>query len=176
MAVNPAEDIVNVWLQDNCGFFTRQNVNVPKEGRLRNGKMVYGGKGKEIDILGINNKRERIWVEVSVSPNPYLASKDVRVRQAVEMVNKKFDPEKQKEVNKIFGNKQFKKMFVYSEKLFKHKEEEEFVKKLKSVGVEAKNFHKIFDECIKKINHYSVDPTRIHLYYSKYFPQSQNKD
>ena len=103
MSVNPAEDIVNVWLQDIQGYFTRQNVNVPKKGRMISGRMVYGGKGKEIDILGIKNDGKRIWVEVSVSPNPYLAKKDVRVANAIDMVNKKFDPEKETLVRKIFA-------------------------------------------------------------------------
>ena len=44
MAVNPAEDIVGVWLQDNQGYFIRQNVNVPKLERKSNGKSIYGGK------------------------------------------------------------------------------------------------------------------------------------
>jgi len=59
MAVNPAEDIVNVWLQEIRGYFTRQNINVPKKTRVINGKKVGGGKGKEIDILGINISGEK---------------------------------------------------------------------------------------------------------------------
>lgn len=171
MSVNPAEDIVNVWLQDIQGYFTKQNVNVPKKGRMIGGKMVYGGKGKEIDILGIKNDGKRIWVEVSVSPNPFLAKKDVRVANAIDMVKNKFDPEKEIRVMEIFANKPFKKQFVYSERLFKHDEEKEFVEKIRALGIDALSFHMIFDACIKEIRHYSVDPTRIYLYYSKYFPQ-----
>ena len=173
MAVNPAEEIVNVWLQDIQGYFTRQNVNVPKQGRLRNGKMVCGGRGREIDILGINNKGQRIWVEVSVSPNPYLPRKEERFNTAFDMVKTKFHNEKAREVNRIFGGKKYKKFFIYSEKLFKKNEEARFIDRLKKIGITAESFHKLFDECIDKINHYSVDPTRIYLYYSKYFPRPQ---
>jgi hypothetical protein len=171
MAVNPAEDIVNVWLQDIHGYFTRQNVNVPKQGREVKGKMIYGGKGKEIDILGIKNSGKRIWVEVSVSPNPYLAKKELRVSNAIEMVYRKFDKEKEKIVMEIFKNKPFNKIFVYSERLFRNEQENEFVDKLKRNNIEARCFHNIFNECIENIRHYSVDPTRIYLYYSKFFRQ-----
>ena len=80
MAVNPGEDIVNVWLQENCGYFTRQNINVQK---------VRGGKGKEIDILGMNKFGEKIWVEVTVSPNPYSTRKEEQVKTMVGIVEKK---------------------------------------------------------------------------------------
>lgn len=39
---NPAEEIVTAWLRECMGFFTMNNVKVPRKG---------GGMGAEIDIL-----------------------------------------------------------------------------------------------------------------------------
>jgi len=165
MAVNPAEDIVNVWLQENCGYFTRQNINVPK---------VRGGKGKEIDILGINISGKKIWVEVTVSPNPYSTKKEEQVKKMVDIVKRKFDKEKEKEVERIFGTKKFHKMFVYSKKVFSgetDKKEKQFSERIKDRGVEAIDFEKVLNETIEKLSYYSVDPTRIFLYYAKFYLQ-----
>ena len=85
MAVNPAEEIVNVWLQDNLGYFTRQNINVPKGKRVIGGKTISGGRGKEIDILGVNINGDKIWVEVTVSPNPYLGKSSERIESALKL-------------------------------------------------------------------------------------------
>ncbi len=57
---NPAEEIVTAWLQECQGYFTMNNIKVPK---------AKGGMGAEIDILGMN-KKKKIWVEVSVSTYP----------------------------------------------------------------------------------------------------------
>jgi len=171
MAVNPAEDIVNVWLQENCGYFTRQNINVPK---------VRGGKGKEIDILGMDISGKKIWVEVTVSPHPYLAKKEEQVNKMVEKVEKAFDKEKVEEVKRIFGTNKFHKMFVYSKKVFSgetDKKEKQFSERIKGLGVEAIEFEKVLNETIEKLNYYSVDPTRIFLYYAKFYlqPKSTSK-
>lgn len=169
MAVNPAEDIVNVWLTDILDYFTRQNINVPKKTRTIHGKKKGGGRGKEIDILGINTSGKRIWVEVTVSPNPYLATKNEQVGNALKTVHDKFHKEKEEEVTRIFGNKKYEKWFIYSHRIFRGNREAEFLEKVKARGIEAKSFEEIFDKTIKEINHYSVDPTRIYLYYSKKF-------
>lgn len=171
MAVNPGEDIVNVWLQENCGYFTRQNINVPK---------VRGGKGKEIDILGMNKFGEKIWVEVTVSPNPYSTRKEEQVKTMVGIVEKKFDNEKEEEVKRIFGTNKFHKMFVYSKKVFSgetDKKEKQFSERIKGRGVEAIEFEKVLNETIEKLSYYSVDPTRIFLYYAKSYlqPKSTSK-
>jgi len=171
MAVNPGEDIVNVWLQENCGYFTRQNINVPK---------VRGGKGKEIDILGMNKFGEKIWVEVTVSPNPYSTRKEEQVKTMVGIVEKKFDNEKEEEVKRIFGTNKFHKMFVYSKKVFSgetDKKEKQFSERIKDLGVEAIEFEKVLNETIEKLSYYSVDPIRIFLYYAKFYlqPKSTSK-
>ncbi len=176
MAVNPAEDIVGVWLQDNQGYFIRQNVNVPKPERKSNGKSIHGGKGKEIDILGTNNKGENIWVEITVSPNPYLAKRDERIGKTLGLIQNKFCKEKEDEVSRIFKNKKFDKLFVYSHRIFRGEQEKEFLEKVKKMmpDIEVKNFEDIFNETIEYLNHYSVDPTRIYLYYVKFFLQKKN--
>lgn len=170
MAVNPAEDIVNVWLQDVHGYFTRQNVNVPKGKRMINGKAIYGGRGKEIDILATNMNSDKLWVEVTVSPNPYLGKSASRISDAMNKVKEKFCPEKEKEVRRLFGKGRIRKLFVYSRRIFRGEQESEFLEKVNALGkVEAIPFEAIFNETISGINHYSVDPVRIYLYYSKYF-------
>ena len=168
MAVNPAEDIVNVWLQDNLGYFTRQNVVVPKGERFVNERAIHGGKGKEIDILGINTSGDKVWVEVTVSPNPYLALKSERVEEALKKVTDKFCEEKEVKVREIFGGNKFRKIFVYSSRILLG-EEPLFLEKVKELGIEAMNFESIFAETIENLRHYSVEPTRIHLYYTKKF-------
>ena len=171
MAVNPAKDIVNVWLQENCGYFTRQNINVPK---------VRGGKGKEIDILGMNKFGEKIWVEVTVSPNPYSTKKEEQVKKMVSIVKRKFDNEKEEAVKRIFGTKKFHKKFVYSKNVFSgetDKKEKQFSERVKGLSVEAIEFEKVLNETIENLNYYSVDPTRIFLYYAKFYlqPKSTSK-
>ncbi|MBI1866580.1 MAG: hypothetical protein HYS02_02315 [Candidatus Staskawiczbacteria bacterium] len=44
--VNPAEDIVNIWLQEVCNHFTMSNIVVPKLTREIKGRKVGGGRGK----------------------------------------------------------------------------------------------------------------------------------
>lgn len=173
MAVNPAEDIVNVWLQDVRGFFTRQNVNVKKRKRVIGGKAIYGGRGKEIDILAINATGVRLWVEVTVSPNPYLGKSANRISDAMRVVADKFCTEKEVAVRQIFGGRQFQREFVYSRRIFKKDQEARFLAELKKSGkIKALPFEEIFHMTIKKIDHYSVDPTRIYLYYSKFFSKA----
>ncbi len=176
MAVNPGEEIVNVWLQDIKNYFTRLNINVRKETRVINGKKRGGGRGKEIDILGINNSGKKIWVEVSVSPRPrneYSGTKNVNYY--IKKFSEKFHEEKEKKVNSLFGNKPYSKMFVYSPNLFRKGEEELFRRGLEEKGIEPVDFEKIFHETIENINHYSVDPIRVYLYYSKYFPKKEER-
>jgi len=172
MAVNPAEDIVNVWLEENYRYFTRQNINVRKRTRVINGKKVGGGRGKEIDILGMDTSGKKIWVEVTVSPHPYLAKKEEQVNKMVEKVEKAFNNEKEEEVKRIFGTNKFHKMFVYSKKVFSgetDKKEKQFSERIKGFGVEAIEFEKVLNETIENLNYYSVDPTRIFLYYIQKF-------
>jgi len=177
MAANPGEAIVNIWLQENCGYFTRQNINVPKRTRVINGKKVGGGKGKEIDILGIDKSGKKIWVEVTVSAHPYLAKKEKQVKKMVKEVKDVFNNEKEEEVKRIFGTNKFHKMFVYSKKVFSgetDKKEKQFSEKIKDLGVEAIEFEKVLNEIIEKSSYYSEDPTRIFLYYAKSYLQPKS--
>lgn len=173
MAVNPAEDIVSVWLQDKCGYFVMQNVNVPKGKRIVNGKAVYGGRGKEIDILGINKNGDKIWTEVTVSPNPYLKESSKRVEVALHTVRDKFSKEKEEQVKRLFGSNKFDRLFVYSHRIFRGEQENEFLEKVKSLEVKVKSFESVLEETIDDLRYYSVDPTRIYLYYAKFFLQKK---
>ena len=47
---NPAEEIVTAWLQECRGYFTMNNIKVPK---------AKGGMGAEIDVL---NKSEEQYL------------------------------------------------------------------------------------------------------------------
>jgi len=98
----------------------------------------------------------------------------------VSIVKRKFDNEKEKEVKRIFGTNKFHKMFVYSKKVFSgetDKKEKQFSERIKGLGVEAIEFEKVLNETIEKLNYYSVDPTRIFLYYAKFYlqPKSTSK-
>lgn len=157
MAVNPAEDIVNVWLQDK-GYFTQQNITVPK---------AKGNKGKEIDILAINIKGDKIWVEVTVSPRPRRQKANEQISYAIKTVKNKFHIEKENKVREIFKSKKFRKMFVYTSTIFSYPDEKVpiFSKKVSLKKIEVVNFKDVFNETVGNINHYSVDPIKIQLYY-----------
>ncbi len=157
MAVNPAEDIVNVWLQDK-GYFTQQNIVVPKKG---------GSRGKEIDILAINPQGDKIWVEVTVSPRPRKQLAREQVDKIVELAKNKFHREKEERVRNIFRSKRFRKMFVYTPTIFSYQEEKAiiFKKRLERLHIEVVDFRDVFAQAVKDINHYSVDPIKIQLYY-----------
>jgi hypothetical protein len=139
-----------------------------------NGKNIFGGKGKEIDILGIKTTGERIWVEVTVSPNPYLARTDEQVTKMVDTVKGKFHIEKENEVKRLFNNKSFHKMFVYSKRVFSGAKEDKiglFSESVKELDVELVEFERVLNETVAKLSYYSVDPTRIYLYYAKFYLQ-----
>lgn len=93
----PSEEIVTAWLQECKGYFTMNNIKVPKKG---------GGMGAEIDILG-TNKRINIWVEISVSTNPRCNhKKEIRFRETLKDYLKDFArADKRKKVAKYFGKK-----------------------------------------------------------------------
>ena len=54
--INPAEDIVNIWLQSANITFTMNNVVVRKENKKIGNKLIGGGRKGEIDIISTNGK------------------------------------------------------------------------------------------------------------------------
>jgi hypothetical protein len=147
---NPAEEIVTAWLQECRGYFTMNNIKVPK---------AKGGMGAEIDVLATNRKNN-IWVEVSVSTNPRCNFlKDVRFRNTVEEYLKDFKREdKINKVKEYFGDK-FEKWFVYGILALSKDEIKEFPSTMKINGVHAVYFGDIFKE-MRKLKQYRLDSAR----------------
>ncbi len=102
--VNPAEDIVNIWLQEICNHFTTSNIVVPKSTREIKGRKVGGGRGKEIDLISTDGKNY-YWIEVSVSPNPRLPNKNIILKESINNALTKFADEKEKYLIERFGHK-----------------------------------------------------------------------
>jgi hypothetical protein len=147
---NPAEEIVTAWLQERKGFFTMNNVKVPRQG---------GGMGAEIDILATDG-HTNIWVEVSVSTNPrcnYL--KEVRFESTISECVRDFDREdKNKMVQKYF-HKGCEKWFVYGKLALPREEKEHFGPALQSKGIKPVYFGDIFKE-VRELKGYGLDAAR----------------
>lgn len=172
--VNPAEDIVNIWLQETRECFTMSNIVVPKATRKIMNRNVGGGRGKEIDLIATNIKGEYFWVEVSVSPSPRLSNKKVKAKEILDNTLNKFAEEKELYLKKRFGQLVFHRVFVYSPKMFpkKSKEEEnQFIESLKVKGIEAKSFSEILKDVYDKLNYMGYDITRNYLFLLKRFSE-----
>ena len=168
--INPAEDIVNIWLQECKHHFTMNNVVVRRENKKIGNKLIGGGRGKEIDIISTNGK-VYYWIEISVSANPRLERKSVRLEKSVNMVIQKFHHSKEQYLRDRFGNKKFHKWFIYSHKLFPKNTDEmaKFCKILKDNGINAISFNEILNEVYMKLNNMGYDVTRNYLYLLKKF-------
>jgi len=171
--INPAEDIVNIWLQECQNHFTMSNVYVKKKTRIIRGKKVGGGRGKEIDIISTDWKKS-YWVEVSVSPRPRLPKKSIKMNLIISWAADKFDEGKREYLEERFKGMHFEKWYVYSPKLFsKHsKEQERFCSALKKRGIKALNFEDILSEVREKLDYMGYDVTRNYLYLLKMFTYS----
>ena len=104
--INPAEEIVNVWLQSHHKYFVMSNIVVRKKTRLNSkGGKLGGGRGKEIDFLATNGKGDYYWVEVSVSPSPRLPGGMSSSRKEIttDILLKKFATEKRSWIAKNFS-------------------------------------------------------------------------
>ena len=168
--INPAEDIVNIWLQDKYNHFTMSNIVVHKKTRNINGKKVGGGRGKEIDFLSTDGK-DYFLVEVSVSPNPRLLKKDVRLPETINNAVGKFADEKMDAIYERFQVRNVKKWFVYSPKLFSKKFNEEalYCAALREKGIKPISFALFLKETHDGINHMGYDVPRQYLFLSKKF-------
>ena len=168
--VNPAEDIVNIWLQECLGHFTMGNIVVPKRTRTINGRKIGGGSGKEIDLLS-THKGKYYWIEVSVSPNPRLPHKSTRLQVLIDAARDKFSDEKEKYLRNRFAGKSFHKEFVYSPKLFLAGSDEEsrYCVALKQKGIKAVSFATILKRVRETINYMGFDVTRNYLFLLKKF-------
>jgi hypothetical protein len=115
--------------------------------------------GAEIDILATNRKNN-IWVEVSVSTSPRCNFlKDVRFKNTVQEYLKDFKREdKTRKVNEYFGNK-FEKWLVHGKLALSKDEIKEFPTAMKRNGVHVVYFGDIFQE-MRKLKQYRIDSAR----------------
>ncbi len=137
--MNPAEEIVKYWLQENNYFF-QSSIKVPKS------------RGKEIDILAIDNEeKERKHIEVSVSirmadyeNNPTSKAEDY-------YKNKFNHPEVKKEVEARLGAKYTKELIVGDLTLQKKDCLNEFTEQCKKFGIKVTHISTILNEIIPKL-------------------------
>lgn len=147
---NPSEEIVTAWLQECKGYFTMNNIKVPK---------AKGGMGAEIDILG-TNKNSNIWVEVSVSTNPRCNyKKEVRFNETLNDYLKDFVKEdKKKKVTEYFGEK-YEMWLVYGKLPLTKEEIIKFPIEMRKKGINAIYFGNIFRD-MRQLKQYRLDAAR----------------
>lgn len=157
---NPAEEIVTAWLQECKGFFTMNNIKVPKE---------KGGMGAEIDILA-TDVTKNIWVEVSVSTNPRQSyRKDVKFDKTIEDYLKDFQREdKNLKVEELFHGKKFEKWLVYGKLALTKDETAAFPNAIAEGGVKAVYFGDIIND-LMQLKHYRLDSARGYMNLFKTF-------
>ncbi len=168
--INPAEDIVNLWLQECHNHFTMTNIVIRKKPRIINGKKIHGGRGKEVDIVSTDGSKF-FWVEVGVSARPYSPLKAVRVDKCVSDAKEKFTEEKEMGLKERFNKRDFKKWYVYSPKLFSKSTDEEqlYRSRLKQSGINPISFTDVLSELREKLNYMGYDATRNYLFLLKEF-------
>ena len=160
---NPAEEIVTAWLQECKGFFTMNNIKVPKE---------KGGMGAEIDILGTNGEGKNIWVEVSVSTNPRCNhKKDIRFTETIKDYLRDFVREdKQRKVAEYFGGK-YEKWLVHGNLPLVKSEIEKFSEEMGIRHVKAIYFGEVFTD-MRKLKQYRLDAARGYMNLFEAFAQT----
>ena len=168
--INPAEDIVNLWLQECRDHFTMTNVVIKKKPRIIKGKKIYGGRGKEVDIVSTDGNRF-FWVEVGVSARPYSPLKAVKLDSCVSDAERKFVEEKEIGLKERFKNRDFEKWYVYSPKFFSKSTDEErlYRSRLEQLGIKAISFKTVLSEFREKLNYMGYDATRNYLFLLKEF-------
>jgi len=157
---NPSEELVTAWLQECRGYFTINNIKIPRKG---------GGMGAEIDILA-TNKQKNIWVEVSVSSNPRCNHrKEVRFKETVNDYLSDFRREdKKKKASEIFSGEGFEQWLVYGKLALTKNEVSLFPQEMKKNGVEVICFGDILNDLIK-LRDYRLDAARGYLNIIKAF-------
>lgn len=171
---NPSEELVTAWLQECKGYFTMNNIKVPRIDRK-----VKGGMGSEIDILATNGK-DRLWVEVAVSTNPRQTfRKEVRFRGQMGALLSDFKrPDKRAKAKEIFNGRTYRKMVVVGKIAVTKPELARFPMAMKKKGVEVVFMKDVLADlfCLK---HYRLDAARGYINLIKAFlldKQSCTKD
>lgn len=172
--LNPAEEIVNIWLQDHHNYFTISNLVIPKQTRIIKGKKIGGGRGKEIDFLATDGDGKYYWIEVSVSPNPRLPGGPEKSRKIlVDNAVKKFEKEKEEGLHKRFKKiSKVEKWFVYSPRLFTSlrnglAEEELYCSKLREKNIKAVSFSQVLEDIYEELDHFGYDFPRQYIFLLK---------
>jgi hypothetical protein len=145
---------------------------VPKKSRQINGRKVWGGRGQEIDLISTDGKKY-YWIEVSVSPSPYLVKGSDRFKDSIN----KFSEEKKNYLAKRFPGILFYKWFVYSPKGFPKKSDKknDYRAALKKKGIEPISFDQILNDIYNKLNYMGYDVVRNYLFLLKKFNYGQTK-
>lgn len=127
--MNPAEEIVKYWLQSK-GYFLQSSIRL--------------SQNRELDILAINEKGDKLHIEVSVSVRMANFSKDAR--DLAEFFNTKKFLETSNEVEVRLG-KNYKKYLVVGKVLFGNEDiKSKFIKECKKLNIEIWDFEKIIAE------------------------------
>lgn len=133
--MNPAEEIVKFWLQQN-GYFVQSSIHVPK------------GRGREIDIFAIHHDTHEIkHIEVSVGIRMAVYSGDAATK-AAEYSKKFMNSRVKDEVRRRFGGTgHVKRELVVGDVSIKNKDVlKEFIKECKSHSITIILFSKILNE------------------------------
>lgn len=165
--INPAEDVVNVWLQECFRHFVVANIQVPAPIRERNGRKIFGGRGPEVDFLSTDGRGTYIWTEVQVSFNPYVPTIDRAMPDYIREALRKFDPMKLDYIRKTYHIRKVKKCFVFSPTMFPKRRPEtetKYVGLLAKEGIEALSFGRVYSEVLKKQVRMGYDAARQWLY------------
>lgn len=133
--MNPAEEIVRYWLQQQ-GYFIQSSIRVPK------------GQNREIDILALHHKTgemKHVEVSIAVRMAVYIGDAATKAKE----YSKKFENVRiETEVRRRFGRTgPIKRVFVVGNVSIKNKDVlEEFTKECKLLNIEIISFSQILNE------------------------------
>jgi hypothetical protein len=159
---NPSEELVTAWLQECKGYFTMNNVKVPKPG----GK---GGMSSEMDILATDG-RDNLWVEVEVSTNPrQMFLKETRFKDTVRHFATDFRRrDKKAKAVQVFKGRRYRRMVVVGKLALPRQEKERFPKAMARHGVSIVHMGDVIRDLLR-LRHYRLDSARGYINLIKAF-------
>lgn len=140
--MNPAEEIVKFWLQEK-GYFLQSSIRLPKN--------------KEIDILAVNSKDDKLHIEVSVSVR--MANYKLNAKQLAKDFNDRKFKAVASEVEEKLGKK-YKRILVVGKVFLKNDDiMNDFVSECKNLNLEILKFENILNEIIPMLStHTHLNP------------------